>query len=710
MEEDEQDEADDDDEPRHAAASAPSASARAARSASTRSSRSRTGIALRGCERLPDDVGDREERTAGRRGRRRRRPRSRRCRRTGALPPFSPASRASASIGNVSVSGAENSSVSDGEVERRDRRRRALGVRERVRDRHAHVRVAEMRERGAVAEADERVDDRRRLDRDLDPVVRNAEEKVRLDQLEPLVRERRGVHRDLRAHAPGRMCERLLGRDVLELGARAAAERAARAGEDERVDLLRLASLEALEERRVLAVDGQDPPAAPLCARERELAGGDEALLVREREVDAALERPERRVDAGEADDGVEDDVGLGAVEELGQIAADLLERRVDVVERRRAGGGGAELELGMRLDDLDRLAADRAGCAEQRDALHRISVGSRVSGMVQHGTSITVALKFEGRASDRVRTCVGSRRTTTMKYAAGAAKRSASIRSSTPPWPPSRRPVSFTSRSRLSADSNRSPSDRGRHDDDAEHDRLPDAEVVVARVVERDERDEDAGDRAADEALPRLLRREARRELVTADERPTKYASVSAANTVSTTVNAIRRPSVCISRSRRSEAEPEPDPRRRRARSSRRAAVVGARVLGQRVEDEGEHERREEAAEQPGDPSHLGPEQREEHADVDRRRERPQRPRGRHELVDARRTPPRRRARTATSRRARACRARAAGRPRDDAAKLRATAEVVRSRCRRIYGAGSRTPRSRPAARPARSRARACR
>ena len=54
------------------------------------------------------------------------------------------------------------------------------------------------------------------------------------------------------------------------------------------------------------------------------------------------LERPERRGEAGEADDGVEDDVGLRALEQLGEVAADLRQRRVDVVERRRAGGGGA--------------------------------------------------------------------------------------------------------------------------------------------------------------------------------------------------------------------------------------------------------------------------------------------------------------------------------------------------------------------------------
>ena len=132
--------------------------------------------------------------------------------------------------------------------------------------------------------------------------------------------------------------------------------------------------------------------------------------LVREGEVDAALERPERRVDSREADDGIEDDVRPGALEEIGQVSADHLQWRVYVVQRRRPGGGCAQLELGVRLDDLDRLAADRPRRPEQRDPLHPVSVGS-----------------YE---------CP---KETTRKYAAGAAKRSASTRSSTPPCPPRR-------------------------------------------------------------------------------------------------------------------------------------------------------------------------------------------------------------------------------------------------------------------------------
>ena len=51
-------------------------------------------------------------------------------------------------------------------------------------------------------------------------------------------------------------------------------------------------------------------------------------------------------------------------------------------------------------------------------------------------------------------------------------------------------------------------------------------------------------------------------------------------------------------------------------------------------MEDEGEHERREEAAEQPHDAAGLCAAERENHAAVDGGRERPQGPRGRDELV----------------------------------------------------------------------------
>ena len=226
------------------------------------SSRSRTRAVAHARESVGDELGDAEE--AEPPGEERRDgDLVRRVERAGWTPPRSPASRASASIGNVSRSGAWNSSVSAVRSSGGTRRRCALGIGERVRDRHAHVRIAEVRERRAVAEANERVHDRRRVDDDLDPLVRHAEEEVRLDHLEPLVGERGRVDRDLRAHPPGRVGERLLGGDVAELVARASAERAAGGGQDEARDLVGRRAREALVERRVLAVDGKDASAAP---------------------------------------------------------------------------------------------------------------------------------------------------------------------------------------------------------------------------------------------------------------------------------------------------------------------------------------------------------------------------------------------------------------------------------------------------------------
>src|SRR5213076_517345 len=106
-----------------------------------------------------------------------------------------------------------------------------------------------------------------------------------------------------------------------------------------------------------------------------ELARGDEALLVRERERDAALERPQRRVDAGEADDRVQDDVGLRPLEHLRCVASDLRQRR-NAVDGRGSGRRRDELEVGIRRDYLERLASDRAGDAQDSyPPLHLLSL-----------------------------------------------------------------------------------------------------------------------------------------------------------------------------------------------------------------------------------------------------------------------------------------------------------------------------------------------
>ena len=75
------------------------------------------------------------------------------------------------------------------------------------------------------------------MDDDVDPLARQAEEEVRLDDLEALVHHRRRVDRDLRAHLPGRVRERVLDRDRVERVEPPLAERAARGGQDEALRL-----------------------------------------------------------------------------------------------------------------------------------------------------------------------------------------------------------------------------------------------------------------------------------------------------------------------------------------------------------------------------------------------------------------------------------------------------------------------------------------
>ena len=152
--------AEDRDRDAHAFASAPSAIARASASTSVSSSRSAAGMTVHrlqcGSHRLRDiEEGDPllEERTDCDLVRRvidaRRRASAHAC------------LARQREQGNVSASGgAELERERLREVERRHGRRGALRVRQRVGDRHAHVRVAEVRERGAVPKAHERMDDR----------------------------------------------------------------------------------------------------------------------------------------------------------------------------------------------------------------------------------------------------------------------------------------------------------------------------------------------------------------------------------------------------------------------------------------------------------------------------------------------------------------------------------------------------------------------
>ena len=123
-------------------------------------------------------------------------------RRRGARPDAGRPRGRCAAPGSASSSGARKSSRAGGdEVGRGGRRRAAVRVRQGVLDRESHVGGAQLGLEGAVDEPDGGVDDALRMDDDVDRVVVDIVQPVRLDDLQALVRERRGVDRDLRAHA-----------------------------------------------------------------------------------------------------------------------------------------------------------------------------------------------------------------------------------------------------------------------------------------------------------------------------------------------------------------------------------------------------------------------------------------------------------------------------------------------------------------------------
>ena len=88
-------------------------------------------------------------------------------------------------------------------------------------DRQPHVGGTDLCHDCAILKTNHRVNDALRVDDDLDRIVRHIVEPMRLDDLKPLVDERRGVDRDLLSHLPGRMRKALLERrffqDILRL-------------------------------------------------------------------------------------------------------------------------------------------------------------------------------------------------------------------------------------------------------------------------------------------------------------------------------------------------------------------------------------------------------------------------------------------------------------------------------------------------------------
>src|SRR5215208_506596 len=240
---------------------------------------------------------------------------------------------------------------------------------------------------------------------DVDLVVRDAEQVVSLDQLEPLVHQRRRVDRDLAAHRPRRMRERLVHRHVLELLARAPAEWSARGRQDEPVDRAGTPlAPDELEQRRVLGVDRDDRGTRRFRQCRYELTTHHQALFVREGEVDALAERGDRRTQSGRPDQRVEDKISAAVGHEpdeavrtaqylairpaLGSTGGRPLVGEPDALHAEllglvheqlvvRACGKRDHVELRRARDDVKRLGADRPGGPGYDNSAHARSLGA---------------------------------------------------------------------------------------------------------------------------------------------------------------------------------------------------------------------------------------------------------------------------------------------------------------------------------------------
>ena len=232
------------------------------------------------------------------------------------------------------------------------------------------------------------------MDDRVDLTQRQTVEAHGLDDLKAFVHQGRGVDGDLRTHCPVRVLERVglrLSRKLLQAQA---VERPARAGQNETLDLAAVAAaLQALEDRAVLAVDGDDLRAAALRRSHDELARADERFLVGKRDALFLLDRRERRLEADHAHYSGDDHVSvvrhgrgqkaLHAREHLGVCVGKpraelicrvlvikhgktrakfprLLFNEVNALIRRQRSDGKPQLAR-----HLDRLAADGAGGTE---------------------------------------------------------------------------------------------------------------------------------------------------------------------------------------------------------------------------------------------------------------------------------------------------------------------------------------------------------
>ena len=190
---------------------------------------------------------------------------------------------------------------------------------------------------------------------------RQAEQVVRLDQLEALVHHGGRIDRDLGAHVPVRMGHRLLGRGLGHLGQRPVAERAARCGQDQPLDRVRAGSARSTWKIALCSEStGSSTPPRRLDRVDQQPAGADQRFLVGQRHDGAAPRGGQGRREAGEPDDRRHHPFGR---------PRRRLDHRLGPGRGLDPGAGQRLLQRAVALPDRRRPRAARAAAAPARPA-----------------------------------------------------------------------------------------------------------------------------------------------------------------------------------------------------------------------------------------------------------------------------------------------------------------------------------------------------
>ena len=309
---------------------------------------------------------------------------------------------------------------------------------------------------------------------------RQAEQQTGLDQLETLVHQRRRIDRNLAAHEPARMCAGLVGRHA----AQSASRGVRRNGPPEAVSRMRRtprgsAGRVAGRHWKIALCSlsigiSVAPPSRTACMNSGPDITSDSLFASRTRLPARAAASVERK--PGSADDRRHDGVDLARARRSRSSACSPASTSVGdagrCAARRRAARGRSVVD-----DDREARPMRKALLAQPRDVAVRAASAttSKRSRMArEHVERADADAAGASRVPRRAaaRSSQQSQRVRRPSRNTGAAAVTLSTRSSTPPWPGSRLPLSFRPAWRLNRLSVRSPTTEASDDDDAQREK----------------------------------------------------------------------------------------------------------------------------------------------------------------------------------------------------------------------------------------------